>query len=156
MFSGHVHAYERTLGVYKSKYKEDGPMYITVGDGGNHELLYDQWKAPEEYNVFRDGTKYGHGRVVVHNRTHLEWIWEPNKAQVTNPRMVDRAWIQPVAQRGKVVSRLPETVLAFLVVLMVFISVSFVLLTWKSYPKGYEYTEGLLEPQMSDNAVALS
>ena len=35
--SGHVHSYERTYRVYKEKKDPNGPMYLNVGDGGNHE-----------------------------------------------------------------------------------------------------------------------
>lgn len=153
MFSGHVHAYERTLGVVDSSYSKDGPVYITVGDGGNHELLYNRWKPAENYNAFRDGNKYGHGQVVVHNRTHLEWIWQPNKAQGVSFSQIDRAWIQPVAQRGKPVSSLPSLVLGFIVILFAVISCSCSALAYQSYPKEYEYSEGLLEPQTSHIAM---
>lgn len=34
-----VHAYERINRLYKYKYDPCGPVYITVGDGGNHEKL---------------------------------------------------------------------------------------------------------------------
>lgn len=36
---GHVHAYERTNRVYNYTYDPRGPVYITVGDGGNAERL---------------------------------------------------------------------------------------------------------------------
>ncbi len=35
VLSGHVHAYERTHGVYRYQWDTCGPMYLTVGDGGN-------------------------------------------------------------------------------------------------------------------------
>lgn len=37
VFSGHVHAYERMNRVYDYKLDPCGPVYITVGDGGNIE-----------------------------------------------------------------------------------------------------------------------
>ena len=37
VFAGHVHAYERTHGMYKYKRDSCGPAYITIGDGGNAE-----------------------------------------------------------------------------------------------------------------------
>lgn len=37
VFSGHVHAYERTNRVYNYNLHPCGPVYITVGDGGNIE-----------------------------------------------------------------------------------------------------------------------
>ncbi|KAG0623436.1 hypothetical protein M758_3G174500 [Ceratodon purpureus] len=39
MFHGHVHAYERINRLYNYKYDPCGPVYITVGDGGNGEKL---------------------------------------------------------------------------------------------------------------------
>jgi predicted phosphodiesterase len=39
MFHGHVHAYERVNRMYNYKYDACGPVYITVGDGGNGEKL---------------------------------------------------------------------------------------------------------------------
>ncbi|KAL4420451.1 hypothetical protein ABPG75_010107 [Micractinium tetrahymenae] len=40
VYSGHVHAYERTRGVYKYQPDPCGPMYTLIGDGGNIEGLY--------------------------------------------------------------------------------------------------------------------
>lgn len=37
VFSGHVHAYERTNRVYNYNLHPCGPVYVTVGDGGNIE-----------------------------------------------------------------------------------------------------------------------
>lgn len=37
VFSGHVHAYERTNRVYNYSLHPCGPVYVTVGDGGNIE-----------------------------------------------------------------------------------------------------------------------
>ncbi|KAE9590850.1 putative Acid phosphatase [Lupinus albus] len=39
IFQGHVHAYERFTRVYKGKGNKCGPIYITIGDGGNREGL---------------------------------------------------------------------------------------------------------------------
>ena len=40
VFSGHVHAYERTHPVYNYRRDACGPVYITLGDGGNVEGPY--------------------------------------------------------------------------------------------------------------------
>ncbi|KAL6764742.1 Metallo-dependent phosphatase-like protein [Haematococcus lacustris] len=37
VLSGHVHAYERTHGMYDYKKDSCGPMYVVIGDGGNVE-----------------------------------------------------------------------------------------------------------------------
>ncbi|XP_057965783.1 purple acid phosphatase 15-like [Malania oleifera] len=39
VFNGHVHAYERSNRVYNYTLDECGPVYITVGDGGNREKM---------------------------------------------------------------------------------------------------------------------
>lgn len=39
VFSGHVHAYERCNRVYRYELDTCGPVYITVGDGGNIEQV---------------------------------------------------------------------------------------------------------------------
>lgn len=36
VFSGHVHAYERSCRMYQFNCVADGVTYITIGDGGNH------------------------------------------------------------------------------------------------------------------------
>jgi hypothetical protein len=37
VLSGHVHAYERTHPMYKYKLDTCGPVYLSIGDGGNIE-----------------------------------------------------------------------------------------------------------------------
>ncbi|KHN24018.1 Purple acid phosphatase 15 [Glycine soja] len=39
VFNGHVHAYERSNRVYNYTLDPCGPVYITVGDGGNREKM---------------------------------------------------------------------------------------------------------------------
>ncbi|XP_073013025.1 purple acid phosphatase 15-like isoform X3 [Typha latifolia] len=39
VFSGHVHAYERSNRVYNYTLDPCGPVYITIGDGGNRENM---------------------------------------------------------------------------------------------------------------------
>ncbi|GAB2301485.1 Purple acid phosphatase 23, partial [Dionaea muscipula] len=45
VFSGHVHAYERMNRIYNYTLDPYGPVYITVGDGGNIEQV-DPRKMP--------------------------------------------------------------------------------------------------------------
>ena len=40
VLAGHVHAYERTHPMYQYKEDQCGPVYITIGDGGNVEGPY--------------------------------------------------------------------------------------------------------------------
>mmetsp|Transcript_18723 Transcript_18723/g.28031 ORF Transcript_18723/g.28031 Transcript_18723/m.28031 type:complete len:741 (+) Transcript_18723:85-2307(+) len=80
VFSGHVHAYERFNRTYKSKYNKDGPYYVTIGDAGNREKLYDVWPVDIETTLYQNGMFYGSGRMTVMNTTHTLWEWEPNAA----------------------------------------------------------------------------
>lgn len=61
IFSGHVHAYERSIRQYNNKPDASGPYYITIGDGGNREGLAANWINPQPaWSVFRQAS-YGHG-----------------------------------------------------------------------------------------------
>ena len=40
VFSGHIHAYQRTHPVYQYQRNDCGPVYVTIGDGGNIEGPY--------------------------------------------------------------------------------------------------------------------
>jgi hypothetical protein len=94
VFAGHVHAYERNMGIEFGKPSATGPTYITVGNGGNHEGLYDEWLPKPPYSVFRDGRFYGHGELKVYNHSHLKWTWTPNHEQGDNlPK--DEVWLRP-------------------------------------------------------------
>ncbi|KAJ1419537.1 Purple acid phosphatase-like, N-terminal [Sesbania bispinosa] len=39
VFAGHVHAYERFTRIYDNKEDSCGPLFVTIGDGGNREGL---------------------------------------------------------------------------------------------------------------------
>jgi predicted phosphodiesterase len=78
VFSGHVHAYERSYPVFKNNTNDYGPVYITIGDGGNLEghdyKYYDQPK----WSAFRNGTQYGHGILTLLDKNKLLWKWYRN------------------------------------------------------------------------------
>lgn len=38
VFSGHVHAYERSVPVFDNRPAECAPVHIVIGDGGNREV----------------------------------------------------------------------------------------------------------------------
>lgn len=57
MFSGHVHAYERSKPV-------EGTRYIVVGHGGNNEKLYNRW-IESQTSAFRSGDHYGWGILTL-------------------------------------------------------------------------------------------
>ena len=77
VLSGHVHAYERSYPVCFDTVGE-GPTYVIVGDGGNHEKLYDNWRE-EPWSAYRDGTRYGYATLTLLNDTHARWQWLTNK-----------------------------------------------------------------------------
>merc|ERR1719199_1099288 len=69
-FQGHVHAYERSYPVFNGIKDDNGPVYVTIGDGGNKEGH--AWKYSEpapEWSAFRNGMHYGHGTFTLHNTT---------------------------------------------------------------------------------------
>jgi len=79
VFSGHVHAYERSCRVYKYQCVADGPYYITIGDGGNAEGLATAWVQPQPaWSVFRQAS-YGFGELRVVNSSYVSWRWHQNQ-----------------------------------------------------------------------------
>ena len=73
--AGHVHAYERTKRIVGGVFHADGPIHITIGDGGNREGLANQWvEDVNEISEFRNGVAYGYGKLRS-NVTHLVWQW---------------------------------------------------------------------------------
>lgn len=79
VFTGHVHAYERTNPVYLDKNTADGVVYFTIGDGGNAEGHAINYQVPSpEWSAYRNGTQYGHGEVTLLNKDKLIWTWNRN------------------------------------------------------------------------------
>lgn len=88
--SGHVHAYERSHHVYDNHLDECGPIYINIGDGGNHEGLdFDYYKQPK-WSAIRDPS-YGHGVLEVFNTTHAHYTWYRN--QDHKKEIADEIWL---------------------------------------------------------------
>ena len=89
IFSGHVHAYERSYRISNIRYNvssgerfpvpdESAPVYITVGDGGNQEGLAGKFRDPQpDYSAFREAS-YGHSTLEIMNRTHAHYHWNRN------------------------------------------------------------------------------
>jgi len=92
VLDGHVHAYERTLGVYQNVTNECGPVYLTMGDGGNREGVAKPWVVPQpSWSAFREAS-FGVGRLDVFNETHAQLGWFRNACQNENlPDMIDFA-----------------------------------------------------------------
>ncbi|KAI9127522.1 hypothetical protein K1719_000515 [Acacia pycnantha] len=90
VFSGHVHAYERSERISNTAYNIvngrcspvkdlSAPVYITIGDGGNIEGLAKNMTEPEpEYSAKREAS-YGHGIFEIENRTHAHFSWHRNE-----------------------------------------------------------------------------
>ncbi|KAJ4728474.1 Purple acid phosphatase [Melia azedarach] len=91
VFNGHVHAYERSNRVYNYTLDSCGPVYITVGDGGNREKMAIQhadepgkfcWDRQPDYSAFRESS-FGHGILEVKNDTWALWTWHRNQDSVS-------------------------------------------------------------------------
>jgi predicted phosphodiesterase len=79
VFSGHVHAYERSYPVYKNITDKYGTVYITIGDGGNLEGHDDKYYQQPKWSAYRNGTQYGHGILTLLDKERLLWKWYRNK-----------------------------------------------------------------------------
>lgn len=78
IFSGHVHAYQRTKNVAFGTPTVSGPTYLTVGASGRQCCLTPfVSEIPERWVAARDGTHYGYGQLAIYNRTHAKWEWIP-------------------------------------------------------------------------------
>lgn len=90
VFSGHVHAYERSAQVYHYQVSAGAPWYITIGDGGNREGLCTEWVDPQpHWSLFRQAS-YGFGELTVVNSTHANWKWLQNED--LTPLVADEYW----------------------------------------------------------------
>jgi hypothetical protein len=90
VFSGHVHAYERSKRVSNVAYNivnrkctpindQSAPVYITIGDGGNIEGLANNMTEPQpDYSVYREAS-FGHAILSIKNRTHAYYAWNRNQ-----------------------------------------------------------------------------
>lgn len=79
VFTGHVHAYERTYPVYKDEIQQNAPVYITIGDGGNLEGHANEYYEKPKWSAFRNGTDYGYGTLTIVNKNKLLWRWYRNE-----------------------------------------------------------------------------
>jgi len=92
VFTGHVHAYERSHPVYNDMIIVGAPVYIVIGDGGNlegHATTY--YEPAPVWSAYRNGTQYGYGLWTVHNHTHAHWVWYKNK-NILGFRENDEYW----------------------------------------------------------------
>nr|XP_011459641.1 PREDICTED: purple acid phosphatase-like [Fragaria vesca subsp. vesca] len=90
VFSGHVHAYERSERISNVAYNitngncipvkdQSAPVYITIGDGGNLEGLATSMTEPQpEYSAYREAS-FGHAIFDIKNRSHAYFGWHRNQ-----------------------------------------------------------------------------
>ncbi len=95
ILSGHNHAYVRTFPMIGQAIDPHGPIYLTIGTGGESHAQgplrsHDAWVA------HRDNTEYGFGRLRVLNATHayLERVLNHE----SNPKAMDSVWIQNILE----------------------------------------------------------
>lgn len=77
VFTGHIHAYQRTANVAMEVLDPSGPMHITIGAGGRACNAPFKSEIPEDWVMKRDASIYGYGRFDIFNQTHAEWKWIP-------------------------------------------------------------------------------
>ena len=82
--AGHIHAYERTNsvtgGILDGKVDVNGPVYLTVGCGGNAEGLYTFFdpRGVDKYPWMAGGYReaaYGYGELETLNSSVALWRW---------------------------------------------------------------------------------
>ncbi|KOO20937.1 purple acid phosphatase 22-like protein [Chrysochromulina tobinii] len=84
VLSGHVHAYERTLPVYRGLVDECGPVYLNLGDGGNYEGAYMPWLPSQpSWSAFRQAT-FGVGLLTIVNQSHAWYNWSRSSCMSAN------------------------------------------------------------------------
>ncbi|EFH51417.1 hypothetical protein ARALYDRAFT_904527 [Arabidopsis lyrata subsp. lyrata] len=111
VFAGHVHAYERMNRIYNYTLDPCGPVYITIGDGGNIEKVdvdfasFAGTKQPD-WSAFRESS-FGHGMLEVMNSTHALWTWHRNQDVYKNNSYGDQIYIvrQPNVCTSPTISR---------------------------------------------------
>jgi acid phosphatase type 7 len=66
--------------VYDNQLDATGAMHVTIGDGGNREGLYTNWKTPTPTWSFFHKSEYGSGLLRLINKTTAEWEWHENSS----------------------------------------------------------------------------
>lgn len=91
--SGHDHAYLRTKPMNGMKVDKSGPIYLTLGAGGNREQHNRGFihTVPEEWVMKRDLSEYGFGQLNVPNATHAHFRWV--RDGTTTEGIRDSVWL---------------------------------------------------------------
>ncbi|KAL5542084.1 hypothetical protein UlMin_009794 [Ulmus minor] len=106
VFTGHVHAYERSTRVNNGKLDPCGAVHITIGDGGNKEGLAHRYiNPPPKWSIFREAS-FGHGELRVVNSTHAFWSWHRNDDD--EPVRSDQVWITSLSSSECVAEKTHE------------------------------------------------
>ncbi|XP_038719368.1 purple acid phosphatase 22-like isoform X1 [Tripterygium wilfordii] len=96
VFAGHVHAYERFTRIYDKKADSCGPVYITIGDGGNREGLALTFKNPASpLSLYREPS-FGHGRLRILDENRAHWSWHRNND--SDAFMADEVWLDNLSK----------------------------------------------------------
>jgi hypothetical protein len=74
VLSGHIHCYERSAPVYNNTVDSCGPTYLNIGDGGNYEGTYVDWRTQPDWSEFRESS-FGIGELTIYNATHAYFQW---------------------------------------------------------------------------------
>ncbi|KAL9249777.1 Purple acid phosphatase 22-like protein [Drosera capensis] len=101
VFAGHVLAYERFTRVYNNTANSCGPIYITIGDGGNREGLAMTHEHPAPLiSMFREAS-FGHGRLNVIDQTIAHWSW--HRKNETDAVVADEVLIKSLSSTASCV-----------------------------------------------------
>ncbi|XP_020581260.1 purple acid phosphatase 22-like [Phalaenopsis equestris] len=105
VFAGHVHAYERFTRIYDNCYNPCGPIYITIGDGGNREGLanhFNEHHKAAHLSVFREAS-FGHGRLRILDNKRAHWTWHRNNS--SNSEVGDELWIESLSSSASCMTK---------------------------------------------------
>ena len=97
-----MHNYERFLPVYNGtsdpKWKKTpnlirgatDPIHVVTGAAGNVEGQ-ESFGSPLPFSTARS-MEYGYNRMLVHNDTHMEWIFVVTDNSTQSSALVDSMW----------------------------------------------------------------
>ncbi|KXZ54062.1 hypothetical protein GPECTOR_5g17 [Gonium pectorale] len=97
VFNGHVHAYERTHPMYKYRPDTCGPIYVTIGDGGNVEGPYRNYVDeinPATNKTYCEALNYG-GVGPVAMAASAPSAWGPGYQRMAHPPGCPTLTFQP-------------------------------------------------------------
>mmetsp|Transcript_86249 Transcript_86249/g.168708 ORF Transcript_86249/g.168708 Transcript_86249/m.168708 type:complete len:136 (+) Transcript_86249:2-409(+) len=96
ILSGHNHAYVRTWPMVGTQSDPSGPIYLTIGTGGDSHAQgplrphhNDTWVA------HRDNTEYGFGQLQIFNTTdaYFQRVLNNHNSHHDHPDALDSVWI---------------------------------------------------------------